>query len=563
VINELFFQRLFRYVADKSTVFSGAFMKIILLLLNVLMLSACGGNSSSPSDITTTPIGTVVNLSSFREAIVGARTGDQCNFPSLTGTDSLGRNWTGSILISSLGTTTYNGKSVTESKVYSTLQVSGGSSTTHSSTSYFLSTNSSPYISIDSTGVTSTAISEVPIPSTATIGQSGNLASTSESDGSTTTATWALNGDTNGGSVFVISATTTGGSGGTDVSSYHFDKNGFITQVSISITANGLTVNLSGRMLRFNGPTGMATDGTNLYVADSSKNIIRKVVIATGEVTPFVGNGTAGSTDGVGSAASFNNPMGIATDGTNLFVADTHNNTIRKVVISTGVVTTLAGNTTTSSPLFSDGTGSGARFNSPRGLTTDGTNLYVADFGNNAIRKIVIATGVATTIAGYGSPNGNGANVAVQLQTPTGIATDGTNLFVTDSGSCRICKVVIANGSVTILAGSVYGLNGSTDGTGTTARFYFPDGITSDGTNLFVADTYSNTIRKVIIATGVVSTLAGNAGIAGTTDGVGSAALFWNPRGVIVNGKNLYVTDTNNSTIRKVEIGTGAVNTIL
>src|SRR6185369_10850209 len=94
---------------------------------------------------------------------------------------------------------------------------------------------------------------------------------------------------------------------------------------------------------RFNQPWGIATDGTNLYVSDSGNNKIRKVVIRTGAVTTLAGSGSADSTDGVGTKASFNLPGGLATDGTNLFVADFNDNLIRKIVISTGQVTTVAG----------------------------------------------------------------------------------------------------------------------------------------------------------------------------------------------------------------------------
>ena len=141
-----------------------------------------------------------------------------------------------------------------------------------------------------------------------------------------------------------------------------------------------------------NDPHGVTTDGTNLYVADSGNHTIRKVVIATGVVTTLAGTaGFSGSSDGTGTTARFNDPNGVTTDGTNLYVADSGNHTIRKVVIATGVVTTLAG--TAGSSGSSDNTGTSARFTIQMAITTDGTNLYVADSGNHTIRKVVIAIG--------------------------------------------------------------------------------------------------------------------------------------------------------------------------
>jgi sugar lactone lactonase YvrE len=142
----------------------------------------------------------------------------------------------------------------------------------------------------------------------------------------------------------------------------------------------------TGTDASFQHPDGVATDGTNVYVADSSNHMIRKIVISTGVVTTLAGSTTKGCSDGTGTAASFYYPDSVATDGTYLYVADTYNNTIRKIVISTGAVTTLAGSTTYCGS--SNGTGTNAFFNYPEGVATDGTYLYVGDYGNNMIREI-------------------------------------------------------------------------------------------------------------------------------------------------------------------------------
>jgi len=308
----------------------------------------------------------------------------------------------------------------------------------------------------------------------------------------------------------------------------------------------------SGTAARFRNPSGVTADGANLYVTDTMNSTIRKVVIATGVVTTLAGTaGTAGSADGTGTAALFYNPQGVATDGTNLYVTDFGNHTLRKVVIATGVVTTLAG--TAGSSGSADGTGTAALFFNPQGIATDGTNLYVTDYGNHTLRKVVIATGVVTTLAGSarhpGSTDGTGA--AARFWYPSGVATDGTNLYVADSNAGTIRKVVIATGVVTTLAGSS-GF-GSRDGTGAAARFYDSHGLATDGTNLYVADTDNHTIRNVVIATGVVTTLAGAANRSGTVDGTGTVARFQYPTGITIHGTNLYVTDYGNHTIRKIQ----------
>lgn len=307
----------------------------------------------------------------------------------------------------------------------------------------------------------------------------------------------------------------------------------------------------------FYQPYGITTDGTNLYVTDRRNNTIRQIAISTGAVTTLAGDALGapsyGTTDGTGSAARFAEPTGITTDGTNLYVSDKGSDSIRKVVIATGEVTTLAGGSTGSD----DGTGAGAQFNEPYGITTDGTNLYVADSQNNTIRKIVIATGVVTTLAGdasdtwpYGSDDGTGT--AALFYEPRGITTDGTNLYVADSMNNTIRKIVIATQEVTTFAGAA-GVYDAEDGIGAAASFRRPVGITSDGTNLYVADYENFLIRKIVIATGEVSTLAGTATLTGTTDATGADARFNQPSGVTTDGQSLFVVDRINHTIRKIQ----------
>jgi hypothetical protein len=312
------------------------------------------------------------------------------------------------------------------------------------------------------------------------------------------------------------------------------------------------------------GVNGITTDGTHLYITDTVNNTIQQIVISTGAVTTLAGTaGSSGSADGMGATARFNSPQGITTDGTNLFVTDTGNNTIRQIVISTGAVTTLAG--TAGSSGSADGVGSAASFNSPEGITTDGTYLYVTDTANNTIRQISISTGIApqwtgdvagrvTTLAGAAGSSGaaDGTGTAALFNSPQGITTDGTNLYVTDTANDTVRTIVISTGVVVTIAGPA-GSSGAPDGTGTAALFNSPEGITTDGTNLFVTDTGNNTIRQIVISTGAVTTLAGTAGSSGSADGTGSAARFNSPKGITTDGTSLYVTDTANNIIRKIQ----------
>jgi len=309
----------------------------------------------------------------------------------------------------------------------------------------------------------------------------------------------------------------------------------------------------TGATASFSGPNQITTDGTNLFVADQNNSTIRKIDIATGAVTTFAGTaGITGSADGTGTAASFSAPMGITTDGANLFVADAGNALIRKIDMATGAVTTIAG--TAGITGSADGIGVAASFAVPFGVTTDGTNVFVTDAINNNIRKIDIATGVVTTLAGMAGFSGSadGTGTAARFSFPEGITTDGSNLFVVDGSNNTIRKIVIATGAVTTLAGTA-NAPGITDGTGAAARFNLPVGVTTDGTNLFVGDSANNIIRKIVISSGDVTTIAGQAGIGGSADGTGTAAMFNRPYGVTTDGIHLFVTDYGNNTVRRIQ----------
>jgi hypothetical protein len=307
----------------------------------------------------------------------------------------------------------------------------------------------------------------------------------------------------------------------------------------------------TGSSALFNFPSGIAVDDAgNAYVADTNNDTIRKITSA-GVVTTLAGvAGSQGPADGIGSAAQFAFPASVAVDGEGIvYVADPGNDTIRKIT-SAGVVTTLAGTAGQSGSV--DGTGSAALFHGPYGIAVDGAgNVYVAD-SNGAIRKITSA-GVVTTLAGTAGQSGSadGTGSGALFYEPYGVAVAGAGIvYVADSGNNTIRKITSA-GVVTTLAGMA-GQAGSADGTGSAAQFNFPWNVVVDGAgNVYVADTGNYTIRK-ITSGGVVTTLAGTAGQAGSADGTGSAAQFGYPGAIAVDGSgNVYVADSDNETIRK------------
>jgi len=320
------------------------------------------------------------------------------------------------------------------------------------------------------------------------------------------------------------------------------------------------SVDGTGSSARFKQPSGVAVDTNgNLYVADSDNHTIRAVTPA-GAVTTLAGlAGVPGTNDGTGSAAQFNQPFGVAVDSaSNLYVGDYNNHTIRKMtpVGTNWMVSTLAGLAGVSGT--NDGTGNTARFFNPSGVAMDAAgNVYVADYSNHTIRQVTPA-GMVTTLAGlagsFGAANGTGSSA--RFYHPSGVAVDSaTNVYVADSGY-YIIRCVTPAGVVTTPAG-LAGNSGSADGTGNSARFYYPYGVATDTNgNVYVADYANNTIRKMtpVGTNWMVNTLAGLAGNnnSGSADGTGSAARFNSPYGVAVDSAgNVYVADEGNNEIRK------------
>jgi sugar lactone lactonase YvrE len=307
-------------------------------------------------------------------------------------------------------------------------------------------------------------------------------------------------------------------------------------------------------------PSCIAVDGSgNLYVGDSSLNTIQQIS-PTGVVSLVAGSsGSGGSTDGTGASALFNQPGGIVINSSGvLFVADTGNSTIRKIAPG-GVVTTFAGSAANKS--YQDGTGTSAWFNSPVGIAVDAFgNLFVADSKNTVIRKIT-PTAAVTTFAGAAGVIGSTDSPA-RFNAPFGLAVDfsTSNVYVGDSSNNTIRKIT-SFGITSTLAGLPL-TTGSADGTGNVARFNLPDGEATDTAgNVYIADTASSTIRKMTPG-GTVTTIAGQAGVQGLTDGTGTGSLFNQPEALTVDtAGNIYVADTGNAAIRKIT-PVGVVTTI-
>jgi sugar lactone lactonase YvrE len=314
-----------------------------------------------------------------------------------------------------------------------------------------------------------------------------------------------------------------------------------------------------GAAARFTFPQGVAVDQAGfIWVVDTSNHAIRRIVGPNASVTTFAG-GCLGTQDGTGRSACFNYPFAIAVDGNgDLWVADSYNYTIRKVTRE-GVVTTPAGSPSQSGS--TDGIGANARFDHPWGITVaPNGDVLVADSSNNEIRKVT-AAGVVTTVAGTGSyGTRDGSGTTARFAFPTGIAVDSVgNIYVADRESDAIRKISPSL-NVTTMAGSAPA-GGVVDGVGTAARLFFPEQPVTDlSGNVYYVDS-AHTVRKITPA-GVVTTIAGQPGTKGSADGNGSAAFFNFPTGIAIDGSgNLFVADTLNHTIRRVT-PSGVVTTV-
>ena len=324
-------------------------------------------------------------------------------------------------------------------------------------------------------------------------------------------------------------------------------------------------------------PEGVAVDAAgNLYIADRFNRRIRRVDAATGIITTVAGSGEGGfSGDGgpaTETALSF--PAGVALDGAgNLLIGDTLNLRVRKVDAVTGILTTLAGSGERIL-LGEGGPATAATLTFPHGVAVDASdNLFIADTSNDRIRKVDAASGIITTVAGSGESGffgDAGPATTAMLSGPSGVAADASdNLFIADAGNVRIRKVDAATGIITTVAGNGnFGFSGD-GGPATEAAlglsFFSGSEVVPDAAgNLFIADTFNHRVRKVDAVTGIITTVAGSGeeGFSGD-GGAATAAALSSPLGVAVDSiGNLFITDRDNNRVRKVDAASGIISTV-
>jgi sugar lactone lactonase YvrE len=314
-----------------------------------------------------------------------------------------------------------------------------------------------------------------------------------------------------------------------------------------------------------NSPSGIAVDGAgNLYIADPANNRIREVMAGTGIISTIAGNGTAGygGDGGLATNAELQSPVGIAIDSSgNLYIADQGNNVIRKVATN-GTITTVAGNNAEGYS-GDNGQATNATLYAPAGVALDSAgNLYIADAGNNRIR-LVNTTGTITTFAGNGTAGYSGDNgpaAAATLTKPSALVEDAkNNLYLADTGN-NVIRLVNATGTITTIAGNGTAGYSGDNGSAISATLNAPYGLQTDSVgNVYIADTKNNVIRMVNAA-GNISTIVGN-GASGFSGDGGPAtdAILNNPVGVVFGTQgNLDVSDQGNERVREVNTPAGS-----
>ena len=362
--------------------------------------------------------------------------------------------------------------------------------------------------------------------------------------------------------------------------------NGAYYSALVAGSGTGLLADGVGTFAAFNAPAGIAAIGATLYVADSSNNVIRSVTAIVGGVaTTFAGGGASGGTaigyvDATGVAAKFNAPSGLValSSGAALFVAEAGGHTIRKVTVPGAVVTTVAGGAGASTAGYANAVGTSALFNQPWGLALDAANLnlWVADYANNVVRSIVLATSVVSAVGVRftppNSPGNNplydGAGAAAYFSNPGGVAFDAAgNLYVADSGN-NVVRVVTAPATAPVVATFAGGAGISPQiagyydsSTGAQALFNGPRAAAMDVFgNVYVTDYSNNRIRVLNATSRAVTSLTGPAG---NVDGVGTNARLGNVYGITFDMRDsFYFADLSNARIRRLTASSGLVQTV-
>ena len=313
-------------------------------------------------------------------------------------------------------------------------------------------------------------------------------------------------------------------------------------------------------------------DRNNIFIADSSNHRVRQVEVSTGVITTFAGDGNSGYSGDGGPAASASlfQPGGLAFDGDgNLFIADTGNHRVRRVAVFSSVISTVAGDGTAG---FSgeDGVATLASLDSPEGVVLDAFgDLFIADTGNHRIRRVGANDGLITTVAGQASSGFSGDGLPATSATmfePHGVALDAEgSLFIADTGNSRVRKRDASTGIITTVAGDG-NLGSSGDrGAATLARLRSPEGIAVDSQgNVYISDTLNSRVRKVDATFGLITTVAGDGSFAFSGDGgLSFRATLREPRGIVVDSEdNIFIADTNNHRVRKIEAVSDIITTV-
>ncbi len=313
---------------------------------------------------------------------------------------------------------------------------------------------------------------------------------------------------------------------------------------------------------RLNEPHDVTRDAAgNLYIADYTNNRIRRVDAATGNISTYAGTGDTAFNapeEATARATNLHEPSGVALDAAgNLYVADKEHDRIRRITPA-GLISTVAGTATRGYRVSDEGAAAAsAQLNRPNTLTLDGAgNLYIADTGNNRVRRVNTA-GVITTVAGTGTAAYRASDEGVpatsaQISSPAAVAFDSAgNLYIADTSNHRIRKVDTA-GMITTVAGTTQGFSGD-DGPATLAQLDFPIGLALDGAdNIYVSDQNNERIRRVDAATGNISTVAGGGSALGDGGPALSAQLNSPAHMEFDRAGNLYFADFSNHRVRMV-----------